>query len=285
MWDTDTHLLLNKFEGQTDFVHQAILSKDGRRLYAASSDKTIAVWDVPIKNSSWNVTPIKPTKFFKGHQEEVVSLSINWDENILASYSRDGVVKFWDIKTNTEFFEQIWFTEDEWISKVPNGFFFATDKAQKYIHFVDGIKSYSLDQFFNEFYRPDLLPQLFKSRGATTPGSGSLQEKVRNLKPLQIKVAISPATDPGKADLHFKIVGEPADVKSIRILHNDKVITEDASLSQKIKQSRGAPSSIEVGLIGGINRFKVIATNNDLVEFPSEDVELYSDVVSKSATC
>ncbi|MBS1553339.1 MAG: caspase family protein [Bacteroidetes bacterium] len=284
IWDTDTNFLLNKFDGPKDRVHHAVLSKDGKRLYAAVRDKTIAVWDVGMKSTGWNVTPVKYSRLLKGHQDQVVSLALNADETILASYSRDGTLKFWDTKTNKEFFEQIWFTEDEWIAKVPDGFFYATDEAQKYIHFVDGIKSYSLDQFFNEFYRPDLLPQLFKNRGASSP-QGSLQDKVRKLKQLQIKAAISPQTDPGKADLYFKIVGEPEEVKSIHIVHNGKVITEDPGLVQKIKLSQTTQSRLQVDLIGGMNRFKVIVTNNDQVEFSSEDVELFSEVIGKNATC
>jgi len=283
-WDTETSLLTHKFDGPKDRMHHALLSKDGKRLYAAGRDKTIAIWDVGMKTTGWNVAPVKYNRLLKGHQDQVVSLALNADETILASYSRDGVIKFWDTKTNKEFFEQIWFTEDEWIAKVPDGFFYATDKAQKYIHFVDGIKSYSLDQFFNEFYRPDLLPQLFKNRGASSL-QGSLQDKVRKLKPLEIKAAISPHTDPGKADLYFKIVGEPEEVKSIRIVHNGKVISDDPGLVQKSKQSQATQSHIEVDLIGGVNRFTVIATNKDHVEFSSEEVELFSEVISKNATC
>jgi len=283
-WDTETSLLINKFNGPKERIHYAVLSKDGKRLYAAGRDKKITIWDVSAKPSGWNVTPVKYSRLLEGHQDQVVSLTLNADESILASYSRDGVIKFWDTKTNKEFFEQIWFTEDEWIAKVPDGFFYATDKAQKYIHFVDGIKSYSLDQFFNEFYRPDLLPQLFKNRGTSSP-QGSLQDKVRKLKPLQLKAAITPQTDPGKADLYFKIVGESEEVKSIRIVHNGKVITEDPGLAQKIREGQGIQSHLQVELIGGVNRFKVIATNKDNVEFSSEEVELFSEVISKNATC
>ncbi len=74
---------------------------------------------------------------------------------MLISHSVDGVTKFWDLNSGKEVFEHIHFGEKEWMVKNPSGFFNGTEEAHKYIHFVNGIKTYSVDQFFDEFYRPE----------------------------------------------------------------------------------------------------------------------------------
>jgi hypothetical protein len=38
--------------------------------------------------------------------------------------------------------------------KNPEGFFNTHGRCQGFIHFVSGLKTYSVDQFFDEFYRP-----------------------------------------------------------------------------------------------------------------------------------
>jgi hypothetical protein len=84
---------------------------------------------------------------------------------MLISHSVDGVTKFWDLTTGKEFFEHIHLGEKEWMVKNPEGYFNGTEGARQYIHFVDGLNTYGVDQFFHEFYRPDLLPRNFSKSG------------------------------------------------------------------------------------------------------------------------
>ncbi|MFM7485699.1 MAG: hypothetical protein ACKO13_02140, partial [Cytophagales bacterium] len=77
----------------------------------------------------------------------------------------DGTTKFWDLNTNKDFFEHIHLGESDWVVKNKEGFFNGTGNARKHIHFVEGLKTYSVDQFFDAFYRPDLLPKIFQNRG------------------------------------------------------------------------------------------------------------------------
>jgi hypothetical protein len=84
---------------------------------------------------------------------------------MLISHSVDGVTKFWDLNSGKEVFEHIHFGEKEWMVKNPSGFFNGTEEAHKYIHFVNEIKTYSVNQFFDEFYRPELLSKIFLNRG------------------------------------------------------------------------------------------------------------------------
>jgi hypothetical protein len=66
---------------------------------------------------------------------------------MLISHSVDGVYEFWDINSGKEFFEHIILGEKDWMVKNPEGYFNGTDNARKYVHFVNGMKTYSVDQF------------------------------------------------------------------------------------------------------------------------------------------
>ncbi len=66
------------------------------------------------------------------------------------------------------------------------------------------MKTYSIDQFFDEFYRPDLLPRLFENRGSKTEGRG-LQGQLKKSPPPVIKVAVLPG-DGHTAEVYVRAI-------------------------------------------------------------------------------
>ena len=177
LWDVGTGLMSKKLKGHQGAVHTAIFSSDGNSVYSAGADRIIRVWDL---NQS------KTIKNFEGHNAEITSLLFSPDNKMLISHSVDVVTKFWDLNTGREFFEHIQLGEKDWMVKNPDGYFNGTDDARKFIHFVNGLKTYSVDQFFEEFYRPDLLPKIFLNRA----GIGFKSIEVLQNLPASLKVAV-----------------------------------------------------------------------------------------------
>uniref|UniRef100_A0A5K3FLG7 U5 small nuclear ribonucleoprotein 40 kDa protein n=1 Tax=Mesocestoides corti TaxID=53468 RepID=A0A5K3FLG7_MESCO len=70
------------------------LSSDGELLYSASSDKTLAIWDL---------TTCQRVKKIRGHQNIVNSIDIaRRGPQMIASGSDDGTVRLWDRRQKTE---------------------------------------------------------------------------------------------------------------------------------------------------------------------------------------
>ncbi len=276
LWDVATGLMMKKFMGHRGPVHTSIFSPDGSFIYTAGADRVIHVWDV---NTS------KEIRTFAGHNAEVTSLVLGKDNKMLISHSLDGVTKFWDLGGGKEFFEHIHFGANEWLVKNPAGYFNGTDEARKYIHFVDGVKTYSIDQFFNEFYQPDLLPKIFLSRG----GSGELkgiQSKLQNSPPPDVKIASLPTSDPAVAEVYVKITDTGGGVRSLKLFHNGKSIpikSDDLKLPTEKNASTTYRHSIN--LVGGINTFTASAANKDRVESDPSSAEIFSESSAKSSTC
>jgi WD40 repeat protein len=63
-----------------------IFSANGLRLYSASGDQTIRIWDVERR---------LPLAILRGSTHEVYGLALSPDGNTLASACKDGVVAFW----------------------------------------------------------------------------------------------------------------------------------------------------------------------------------------------
>jgi WD40 repeat protein len=275
LWDVGTGLMTKKLKGHRGAVLSAIFSADGKYIYSAGADRLIRTWDIATA---------KVVRTFEGHKAEVTSLLFSPDNKMLISHAVDGVTKFWDFVTGREFFEHIHLGETDWMVKNPEGYFNGTDDARKYIHFVNGLQSYSVDQFFQEFYRPDLLPKIFQNRGGNSDLKG-IQGKLSNSPPPSVKLALLPGAA-GKAELFVKITDNGNGAEGLKIFHNGKNLALDPA-SLKLPSGKGLSTTYKqiVDLIGGQNIFTATASNRDRLESDPQSAEVFSDHASKSSTC
>ncbi len=275
LWDIGTGLAIKKFKGHHGAVHTAIFSADGKSIYSAGADRMVRVWDINTGNV---------TRTFEGHRAEVTSLLFSPDGKLLISHGVDGVTKFWDLTSGREFFEHIHLGEKDWMVKNPEGYFNGTDDARKYIHFVNGLKTYSVDQFFNEFYRPDLLPKIFQSRGGNDDSKG-IQDKLKSSPPPTVRVAVMAAPE-NKAEVYVRMTDNGNGAENLRVLHNGKsIVLNKETLKYPSSKSQFTTYKHIVDLIGGVNTFSAVASNKEKMESDALPVELVSDHASKSSTC
>lgn len=276
LWDIATGLTERKYTGHIGAVHSVVFNKAETRIYSAGADRVIRLWDAATG---------KVITTWLGHLAEITSLILTTDEKMLISHSLDGVTKFWDLTTGKEFFEHIHFGEKEWMVKNPEGYFNGTQDARQYIHFVNGLKTYGADQFFNEFYRPDLLPRIFQNRG-NREEQKSIQGRLNSSPPPTLKVASMPGTDASQAEVLIKITNTGSGIETLRLFHNGKNIPINRDLL-KMPATKGESTTYRhtINLIGGTNTVTALATNKDNIESDPQSVEIFSDHASKSSTC
>ncbi|HEX5170923.1 MAG TPA: caspase family protein [Cyclobacteriaceae bacterium] len=276
LWNIATGLMEKKFIGHKGAVDAARFSRDERFIFSGGADRTIRIWDVDSGTM---------VRTLEGHQAEVTSIVQSQDGTMLISHSTDGATKFWDLKTGLEFFEHIHIGKNDWLVRNTDGYFSGTDDARKSIHFVNGMKTYSVDQFFNEFYRPELLPQIFKTRGSDAPG-GTIQGELDTSPPPLVKIASLETSDPTKIELYVKITNQGGGVNNLKLFHNNKNIPIHRE-ALKLPAQKGEHTVYKqvVELVGGMNTFSVVATNQNHIESDPASIEYFSDHASKSSVC
>lgn len=274
LWDVGTGLMVRKIIHTDGQVHVSIFSEDEKLIYSGGSDRLIKVWDAGTGQL---------IRAFDGHNAAVTSLVLSRDGKMLISNSLDGVIKFWDLSTGREFFEHIHIAERDWLVKNRDGYFSGTEGALKWIHFVQGVNTFSVDQFYNEYYRPDLMPKSFQQRGAE-PGKG-LQGKLKDAPPPSLKLALVPA-DSASAEVMVKLINTGSGVRNLRLFHNGKIVpVEDSEVPYPARAGSSAVFRKTIKLVGGLNSLSAVVSNRDNVDSDRVSVEHFSESGPNNSRC
>ena len=93
----------------------------------------------------------------KGHSDEVQSVAFSPDGRHALSGGYDGSTRIWDIKSGKEIAKMISFDDGEWVIITPEGYYEASPGGAKNINVTVGNQVYSIDNYAETFYRPDLV--------------------------------------------------------------------------------------------------------------------------------
>ncbi|MBO0764063.1 MAG: WD40 repeat domain-containing protein, partial [Hyphomicrobiaceae bacterium] len=134
-------------------VSAVAFSRDGSRLLSGSADGTLKLWDVATG---------QVIRSFEGHTGEVNSVAFSPDEKRVISGSDDTTARIWDAATGELL--AILLTRPatrtqsgEWLVITPEGFFDASTRGAELLTVVRGLQVFSIDQFYQGLYRPDLV--------------------------------------------------------------------------------------------------------------------------------
>ena len=274
LWDITTGLTVKKFKGHKGAVYTVAYSPDGKYIISGGDDRVIRIWDA---------ASAKLVKMLEGHQAEVSSLVVSNDGKYLVSVSLDDVIKIWDLDKGKEFYEHIHIGENDWMAKNMDGYFNATPGARDAIHFVKGMESFGSDQFFEKFYRPDLLNNLFKNRGGESKMQG-MDDVLKTSPPPIVKLAILPIPGKNTAELFVKITDAGGGVDELKIMQNGKSIPL-INPNFPSKKNEFTIYKDTLPMVGGLNTFSASAFSKARVESPVSEAKLFSDNTDKTSVC
>ncbi len=134
-------------EGHSEYINSIAFSPDGTLLLSGSDDQTIKLWDVGRA---------RLIRTFEGQTTDVTSVAFLGDGKRIASASGDGI-RIWDRQSGRLLVTLTKFAEGEWMAITPEGYFAASKNGAKKLILVRGYETYSIDQFYQRLYRPDLV--------------------------------------------------------------------------------------------------------------------------------
>lgn len=300
LYELDAKQEVRNYIGHTDVIQTFDNHPDGNQIASVSWDGKLKVWNVTTGLQAWKAGSEEPlyavcynqagnqlayggadrllrlvqadngnvVKVYDGHVAAITDIQFSADNKYLISASEDGMIKIWDIATGTELISYIMLENKDWMAINSRGYFNATDGAFDKIAFVKGMKSYGADQFFEQFYQPDLLDKTFSQKDNRL----NLFEKIEKSPPPGIEI-IAPhqgeAFLNNEAEVMIRVTDTGGGVEEVKILHNGKLIN---SQTPSVPSNKSALVTCKIQLVPGANTIGVSAFSKGRIE--SERVEV-----------
>src|SRR6266850_1890424 len=274
-WDSATGQQLGAIKGHGKGVTGVAFSRDGKLLASSATDNTIKIWDVASK---------RELRTLVGHTANIDSMDFSPDGRLLASACDDGSTFLWDANTGEHLLTLISLDDGaEWMVVTPEGLFDGTPASWNQIlwrYNQDTFNVAPIEWFFNEFYYPGLLADIFAGKRPKVAQDVSKKDRRQPVVKLSVSGEQAPAT--GMASRTVKVKIEVADAPSdknnpqgsgardVRLFRNGSLVK--VWHGDVLNGKPAVTLEEEITIAAGPNRLTAYAFNKDNVK--SKDASL-----------
>ena len=272
LWNPATGQQIATIKGHGKGINDVVFSRDARQVASAGTDNTIKIWDVGTQ---------REVRTLSGHIATIESMDFSPDGKLLASASEDGSTFLWDTSTGEHLLTLISLDDGgEWMVVTPEGLFDGTPQSWNQIlwrYNQDTFNVAPVEWFFNEYYYPGLLSDVFAGKRPHVAQDISKKDRrqpivklsvggaTENISTRTVKVKIDIADAPADKE-HPKGTG----ARDVRLFRNGSLVK--VWHGDALKGQATASLEEEISVIAGANRLTAYAFNTDNVK--SKDANL-----------
>jgi WD40 repeat protein len=200
-------------------VKALALTADGKSIAASDTTGWTVLWDWPARSEPvprWSRQLPSPSPHL---------LTFLAGDKRLAAGSVDGAIRLLSGTDGTEIARMIRFDNDEWITITPEGYFVASQEGDRWVNVrMDG-KVYGIDQFYDIFYRPDIVERRLAGQPIASLITVTLEDALRQPPPrVTLRLPEGQAAAGQKIRLDFRADTQGGGVGEVRVLHNGKLM-------------------------------------------------------------
>ncbi|KAF0156944.1 MAG: wd40 repeat subgroup [Syntrophaceae bacterium] len=241
VWDISSGRAIRTFSADTLNADGTASGSQGIRTGAFSPDGqymlTARIFGGLI--SLWDVATGREIRRFTGHLGDVPTLAFSRDAKSFISGGYDGTIRCWDIETGKEIARFISLKDGEWIVLTPEGYYNASLNGHKYLNISMGNKIYGIDQFYDVFYRPDIVAAKLRGDDISSLITLTIDEALKNPPPTVEFSSVPSQTDQPKVKICYQAKSTGGGIGEVRLFHNGKLIQSDGYYREVAKTSTG----------------------------------------------
>ncbi len=177
---------------------------------------------------------------FAGHRAPINAGAAGDMVPWLASGSSDGTVRLWDTAAGREVLQFVEFGNGEWIVITPEGYYNSSARGHEYLNIRRGNKVYGIDQFYDVFYRPDIVSAKLKGDDITGLVTLTVEEAIQNPPPAVKFSTVPNRTGDPKVKVCYQVQSTGGGIGEVRLFQNGKLIKSDGFYRDVAAQSATA---------------------------------------------
>lgn len=260
LWEVQTGKLVREWQGHEISVESVTFSPDGKIIASGGGDNLIKLWDAQSG---------KELRTLAGHSSYLNRVAYSSDSKTLISASFDGTIKLWEAASGKEIATLLITNAKDWLVVTPDGLFDGAPASWNQIlwrfagHTFDVV---AVEAFFNEFYYPDLLADLF--RGKRPQAAQDISSKDRRQPQVSLSLGEGASTSAQikerTVSVRVEINQAPAGAQDVRLFRNGALV--GAWRGDVLKGQDHTTLSAKVTLVAGENQLAAYAFNKDNVK-------------------
>jgi len=259
---------LRMLAGHAGAVRAVAFGPDGKTIATASADGSVRLWNAETGADLF---------FLSGHTDAVNGVAFSPDGAWLSTGSEDGSTRVWDARTGEQAATLVSTTDArDWLVTTPDGLFDGSPAAWQQIvwRFNQDTRSFApVEAFFNEFFYPDLLADVFAGR---RPRAARAIAQIDRRQPVvKVSLAGEPNDTSRNVKLRLEVTDAPAGARDLRLFRNGSLVF--------VERGRVAPNmgratlEATVPVVAGENVFTAYAFNQDNVKSADASLTLRGD--------
>ena len=275
LFDVATGREVGAIKGHGKGVTNVAFSRDGKLLASSSTDNTIKIWDLASK---------RELRTLVGLTARVESMDFSPDGHLLASAGEDGSTFLWDANTGEHLLTLVSLDDGgEWIVVTPEGLFDGTPASWNQIlwrYNQDTFNVAPIEWFFNEFYYPGLLGDVFAGKRPHVSQDVSRRDRRQPIVKLSLAGESAPTSGITARNLKIKIEitdavadkdhPQGSGARDVRLFRNGSLVK--VWHGDALKGQASTTLEEEITVVAGLNRLVAYAFNRDNVK--SKDASL-----------
>jgi WD40 repeat protein len=148
----------------------------------------------------------------------------------------DATVRIYDAKTGEEVAMLIGFEDGEWLVITSEGYYNSSEKGAHYLSVKVGETSYTVERFYDVFYRPDIVAA--KLRGEDVRGlvTITMKDAIKSPPP-DVEITPLQETDKAKVKICYQVKSAGGAIGEVRLFHGGKLIKSDGYYREVAKST------------------------------------------------
>ena len=216
-------------------VGSAQFTFDGKRILSAGADNIVKLWDV---------TTGKEIRQFIGHSSGTMGLTyvhavISQDGKHVLSGGIDAALRVWDVSTAEEMAMMVGFENGEWLVVTKEGYYNSSEKGSQYLSVKLGDKSYTVNQFYDVFYRPDIVAAKLRGEDVSGLVTITMNDAIKSPPPVVEFSSKLTDTDQPRVNVCYRVKSAGGGIGEVRLFHNGKLIQSDGYYREVAKSTAG----------------------------------------------
>lgn len=213
-------------------VYSASFSPDGKYILSAGGDAIIKLFDISTG---------KEMRQFIGHSDQnqrtnIFEAVFSPDGKHILSGGSDAAVRLWDVSTGDEIAMLVCFEDGEWLVVTREGYYNTSAKGAEYLTVKVEDKSYTVDQFYDVFYRPDIVAAKLRGEDTKDLITITMKDAIKSPPPT---VEIAPVKEAGtsRVKVCYQIKNAGGGIGEVRLFLNGKLIESDGYYREVVKST------------------------------------------------